>query len=1057
MKTAYRIIIVVSALLVALAAHAQSDNRNYILSRTYTGASQYMEDIVYHDGVGRPVQTVNRGASPSGDDIVTNRIYDNFGRVGEEWLAGTSAQDGAFVSHEYLLHRTIPLRGNDIRPFTRNRYESSGDGRLLSQQLPGEAWDLDDKKVEYEYSLNGASGEYACLRVIKSVADRESDLVNVDGQYADGSLDVTKITDEDGRVYLTFVNGLGQTVLERTVLSDTQYMDTYYVYDMYGNLFMVLPPMASAKLQTSAAALEAAIDDYAYIYGYDMLNRCVRKKLPGAEWIYYRYDRSGHCLFTQDGELRKEGRWKFSIPDAHGREVMTGTCSNTDTGEYTDKAIKAVFNVNECLDGSGYVVQRLLLSDPHFHVIRYYDSYDFLKHVAFSAVKDSLAYRTRMGYTQWSFAYDGKEISKRGLLTGKRVYTMEDDPSVTSTAYYYDQWNHVSQEVSVNLAEDVSVREWNSSTISGLPVRRSRRIRRGTFSLDEQYTYAYDHAERLLSVKHKVGNMPEKTLLSNDYDDLGRLRSKSLGNATDSVAYAYNVRDWMTSVKSSDFTQHLYYNSGPGIKQYGGYVSGTLWKHGDGAMHGYTLSYDGAGRLISGNYSEYEDDGVVSGTTGRYDETVTSYDLNGNIGSLRRNGMAGFGESEFLSMNVDGNMVTTVHDSESGSLATYTYDTNGRMTSDSGRGVLSVEYNSLSLPEHVEFEDGSLTSYVYDAEGTKLRAVYSMPEGIVRTDYCGGLLFENDVPAMLLTETGYLGMSDGLYRHYIHDHLGNVRVVRREDGTVEETDDYYPFGGRLETAGEVDVQPYKYSGKELESRHGIGWYDFGARRYDPLLARWTTPDPLLEKNYGVSPYAFCNNNPVNFVDPDGEHPVVVGAVIGGAISGTAAIIKGKSFTEVIAATAGGAVDGAIAASGAMFVGKLAKIGLGAIGGGVGDIVEQGLNVLFGNQEKIDLQGAGVSAAVGMVSTGVSESIESGLKSMTKSATCSQSMYDAVEKEVKAEIKSTGRNPKPSEVKRSVESKVKTMNEASSSLVETSVKMLDYTADFYMDIFIEDER
>lgn len=447
---------------------------------------------------------------------------------------------------------------------------------------------------------------------------------------------------------------------------------------------------------------------------------------------------------------------------------------------------------------------------------------------------------------------------------------MEDDPSVTATAYYYDQWNHVSQEVSVNLAEDVSVREWNSSTISGLPVRRSRRIRRGTFSLDEQYTYAYDHAERLLSVKHKVGNMPEKTLLSNDYDDLGRLRSKSLGNVTDSVAYAYNVRDWMTTVKSSDFTQHLYYNSGPGTKQYGGYVSGTLWKHGDGAMHGYTLSYDGAGRLISGNYSEYEDGGVVSGTAGRYDETVTSYDLNGNIGSLRRNGMAGSGESEFLSMSIDGNMVTTVHDSESGSLATYTYDTNGRMTSDSGRGVLSVEYNSLSLPEHVEFEDGSLTSYVYDAEGTKLRTVYNMPEGIVRTDYCRGLLFENDVPAMLLTETGFLGISDGLYRHYIHDHLGNVRVVRREDGTVEETDDYYPFGGRLETAGQADVQPYKYSGKELESRHGIDWYDFGARRYDPLLARWTTPDPLLEKYYGVSPYAFCNNNPVNFVDPDGR-------------------------------------------------------------------------------------------------------------------------------------------------------------------------------------------
>ena len=66
------------------------------------------------------------------------------------------------------------------------------------------------------------------------------------------------------------------------------------------------------------------------------------------------------------------------------------------------------------------------------------------------------------------------------------------------------------------------------------------------------------------------------------------------------------------------------------------------------------------------------------------------------------------------------------------------------------------------------------------------------------------------------------------------------------------------------------MQPFKYSGKEIETRHGIGWYDFGARRYDHDVARWTTMDPLSEKYYSVSPYAFCNNNPVNFVDPDGK-------------------------------------------------------------------------------------------------------------------------------------------------------------------------------------------
>jgi len=50
---------------------------------------------------------------------------------------------------------------------------------------------------------------------------------------------------------------------------------------------------------------------------------------------------------------------------------------------------------------------------------------------------------------------------------------------------------------------------------------------------------------------------------------------------------------------------------------------------------------------------------------------------------------------------------------------------------------------------------------------------------------------------------------------------------------------------------------------------------FGARQYSPALRRWMTPDPLSEKYYGTSPYAFCNNNPVNFVDPDGRMPILV--------------------------------------------------------------------------------------------------------------------------------------------------------------------------------------
>ncbi|MBE6235651.1 MAG: hypothetical protein E7112_05395 [Bacteroidales bacterium] len=51
--------------------------------------------------------------------------------------------------------------------------------------------------------------------------------------------------------------------------------------------------------------------------------------------------------------------------------------------------------------------------------------------------------------------------------------------------------------------------------------------------------------------------------------------------------------------------------------------------------------------------------------------------------------------------------------------------------------------------------------------------------------------------------------------------------------------------------------------------------DYGARFYDSSVIRWTTPDPLAEKYYSTSPYAFCNNNPVNFVDPDGRDGIYI--------------------------------------------------------------------------------------------------------------------------------------------------------------------------------------
>jgi RHS repeat-associated protein len=200
----------------------------------------------------------------------------------------------------------------------------------------------------------------------------------------------------------------------------------------------------------------------------------------------------------------------------------------------------------------------------------------------------------------------------------------------------------------------------------------------------------------------------------------------------------------------------------------------------------------------------------------------------------------------------------------------YTYDNNGNLTKDLNKNISNITYNVLNLPSKVTFSDGSTIVYCYAADGTKLRTVHTINGTTTQKDYCANVVYENGVQKMLLTEEGYVNLSDGKYYYYLKDHQRNNRVVIKEDGEVKETNHYYPFGGVFASSG--NVQPYKYNGKELDTKKGLNWYDYGARHYDAMLGRWFVVDPLAEKMGAWSPYAYCFNNPIKFVDEDGEVP-----------------------------------------------------------------------------------------------------------------------------------------------------------------------------------------
>ena len=112
-------------------------------------------------------------------------------------------------------------------------------------------------------------------------------------------------------------------------------------------------------------------------------------------------------------------------------------------------------------------------------------------------------------------------------------------------------------------------------------------------------------------------------------------------------------------------------------------------------------------------------------------------------------------------------------------------------------------------------------------------------------------------------------MKTDTYYFFLTDHLGSIRVVADASGSVVQRNHFYPFGLSFADNENPETQPYKFNGKELDLFHGLNWYDYLARGMDPAAGRFTAIDPLCEKYFALSPYVFCANNPVNYIDPDG--------------------------------------------------------------------------------------------------------------------------------------------------------------------------------------------
>jgi RHS repeat-associated protein len=220
--------------------------------------------------------------------------------------------------------------------------------------------------------------------------------------------------------------------------------------------------------------------------------------------------------------------------------------------------------------------------------------------------------------------------------------------------------------------------------------------------------------------------------------------------------------------------------------------------------------------------------------------------------------------------------------------AQFAYNANGAMTTDPYKGA-QYSYNDLGMPRQVQVPAilGTV-NYTYMATGEKLgvgyywhsglsldpvenasRPNYTSPNSSLYRDYINNKVFEDGYLKRILLPNGYI--SDGNYYFYLRDHLGNNSAVAQgSNGNIVQRNNYFPYGkvNGNESFGQ-SAQPYKFGGKELETMHGLGLFDFEARQYDPVYGRFTGMDPLAEKYYSWSPYAYALCNPLRYVDPTG--------------------------------------------------------------------------------------------------------------------------------------------------------------------------------------------
>jgi RHS repeat-associated protein len=900
--------------------------------------SKWAENITYYDGLGRKIQQLVVKGSPVNTDIIQPIVYDDLGRLKRSYLPYAIAQSsddgpGGFrpdvITEQLSSYNYFYPEEEDIT-YAEKGFDGSPLNRVMKQSAPGKLWKPESgHEVEFQYGTN--NGTEVFLFSVTS-----SNQLKKEGCYAEKKLYKTSTIDEDENETIEYKDLQGRLVMKKSY-GGGDWLKTYYVYDDFGLLRYVLPPLSTSNVPSGTTP--QTFDNQAewilnlcFYYEYDARKRMILKRLPGADPIYLVYNKRDQLVLTQDGNLRNNNDWLFTKYDVFNRDVMTGKYHHTiNLNQYQMQSlVNANSNFFEEVNLSfehGYTndaYPNITSAGCEIYSVTYYDNYDYVSQFS--------GYGFQSG--EISFMYPlatntkGQVTAIKTKILPNSEITLESGLEYIKNANYYDKYYRLIQTITDNHLDGLDIVS-NKINFTGDILLTKKNHNNGSESIIVQNEFEYDNGKRLIKTKHKINDVSWLTVSEQKYDELGRVKRKHLhggsNNSLQTVNYKYNIRDWLTDINntaqlgSDKFALNLGYISGT-YPQYNGNISSMGWKSAMFADNTYNFNYDGVNRITTAEYSG----------TGSYN-TSYDYDKNGNLEFLSREGKlserSDYALIDELSYNYTGtgNQLKSVNDindsdhqnngfSDNSSFSTdeYTYDDNGNMITDFNKDLTISQYNYLNLPQQISNNTDATNeiNYLYDATGIKLRKQTKINNALEKTvDYIGNFVYENNELRYILTNIGRVMVNSNKtyeYQYFLKDHLGNTRITFNENGEVIQEDSYYPFGmqmnGLCYETGLNYKNKYLYNGKELQDEFGLDWYDYGARFYDPQIGRWHVIDPNSEEYYNLSSYNYTSNNPIIFIDPNGcnldWYQSASGNVIWQGGSAQNINVNGEEFTNI---------------------------------------------------------------------------------------------------------------------------------------------------------------